>query len=80
MFEPQSEFDPPMAQTKALACGITALLCSIVAEMSTTISKLHLRSILANSSIRLDCVKIRGKASHSRKITNRVENETSSLS
>ena len=49
-FEARGGFDPPMAQTKALAVAITEMRCSIMAKMSTNSSKMHLWSIPANSN------------------------------
>ena len=40
-----------MAQTKAVTSAITELHCSIVAEISTSSSKLHLGLILVNSAV-----------------------------
>ena len=42
IFEPLGGFDPPMAQTKALAGAITERHCSIVDDMSSNGFKMHL--------------------------------------
>ena len=51
-----------MALTKALAGVIPEIHCSIVAEMSSNSSKMHLGSILMNSAVCFNCLKIREKA------------------
>ena len=51
-----------MAQTKALAGALTEMHCSIVGEMSTSSSKMHLGSILVNSAVRRNGGKIRENA------------------
>ena len=40
-----------MAQTKALAGGITEMPCSVMAEVSANSSKMHLGSVLVNSAV-----------------------------
>ena len=51
-----------MAQMKALAGAITEMHCSILDEMSTNSSKMHLGSILVNSAARSNCGKIQENA------------------
>ena len=62
IFEPLSGFDPPMAQTNALAGAITEMHCSIVADVSINSFKMYLGSILMNSAVRHNCGKIRENA------------------
>ena len=62
IFEPLGGFVPPMAYTKALVGVITEIHCSIVGEISTNSSKLHLGSIPVNSAVRRKCGKIRRNA------------------
>ena len=51
IFEPLGGFDPPMAQTNALAGAIEEVSCSVIAKMSTESSKIHPGSILVNSAV-----------------------------
>ena len=62
IFEPLGGFDPPMAETKALAGANTEMHCSILGEMSTNSSKMHLGSLLVNSAVRRNCGKIQENA------------------
>ena len=55
IFEQLGGVDPPMAQTEALAVGITEMRCSELAEMYTKRSKMHLGSILVNSAVCYNC-------------------------
>ena len=50
-FEPLGGFDPPMAQTNALAGAIKGGFCSVITKMSTESSKIHPGSILVNSAV-----------------------------
>ena len=58
IFYSLGEFGPPTAQTKAIDVTITDMPCSVVAEMSTKMSKMHLGSILVSSAVCRNCIKI----------------------
>ena len=63
-----------MTQMKALDGAIAEIPCSVMAEMPTNSSKMHLRSILVNSAV---CHIFVGKSEkmllQSRKLTDRVD-------
>ena len=63
-----------MAQMKVLASAITEIHCSIVVEMSTNISKIHLGSVLVNSAVSHNCGKTleNGLRFHKRDLAHKI--------
>ena len=78
IFEPLCGFDPPMASTKALSGAITEMDCSIVPEISTNSSEIRLGSFWWTALFAIIVEKLEKMPSQTRKLTDRVENGTSS--